>query len=63
MDEYKMLLLRRLPLTLHAFLLQEQAKIQLAEGKKISIERVIYRIIREKTEKKSNEKLRETSSH
>jgi hypothetical protein len=52
MKEFKMLMLRSLPVSLHAFLVREQAKIQLAEGKKISIERVIYRIIREKIEKK-----------
>jgi hypothetical protein len=54
MKEFKTLLLRGLPVSLHAFLVREQAKIQLAEGKKISIERVIYRIIREKIEKTNN---------
>jgi hypothetical protein len=50
MKGFKTLLLRNLPVSLHEFLIEEQAKIQLAEGKKISIERVIYRIIREKIE-------------
>jgi hypothetical protein len=51
MDNFKTLLLRSLPVSLHTFLVREQAKIQLDEGKKISIERVIYRIIREKIDK------------
>jgi hypothetical protein len=37
---------------MYAFLLQEQARILLAEGQKITIERIIYRIIREKIERK-----------
>jgi hypothetical protein len=43
-----MLLLKKLTPAMHAFLLKEQAKIQLAEGQKISLERIVYRIIREK---------------
>jgi hypothetical protein len=52
MDGHKTFLLRHLPPNIHAYLMKEQARIQLTEGRRISIERVIYRIIREKIEKK-----------
>ncbi|MDR1595292.1 MAG: hypothetical protein LBS43_12550 [Prevotellaceae bacterium] len=55
MKGFKTLLLRNLPVPIHAYLLCEQARFQLEKGQKISLERVIYKIIREKMEEK-NEK-------
>jgi hypothetical protein len=49
MDEFKKLLLRTLPPDVHSFLKREQSKAKKAGGRKVSLERIIYRIIREKS--------------
>jgi hypothetical protein len=58
MEDFKILPLRHLPLPLHRYLVQEQAKIQLETGRRISMERVIYKIIREKIEKEQEDRKR-----
>jgi hypothetical protein len=48
MEEFKTLQLRHMPPDIYRLIIAEQAKIRASEGKKISLERVIYRFLREK---------------